>query len=212
MRNGDATKSASPEPPLALLMRPWFWCLFIGALWGLPLMRALSADLPDPVPGYEGPSVTGEFVDEFGQSVSFTGLHGHLVIVGELPMAEEQSRDSAFQELRVLRKRVRGLSPVVTFAVLVQALESEALSVYLDEKRARKPSNVFLLDGDGAGFEAMVDRGGDPEARFFLLDRHGRMRGAYRVDTPGMDRLAVDAGILANWLGSDPPPGEPIRR
>lgn len=212
MGQGDATNSGSAERPLALLTQPWFWCLFIGGLWALPLLRALSAELPDPVPGYDSPAVTGAFVDEFGRSVSIAGLRGHLVIVGELPMAEEQSRDSAFQNLRVLRKRVRGLSPVVTFAVLVQATDSEALSLYLDEKRARKPSNVFLLDGNGAGFEDMLARGGDPEARFFLLDRHGRMRGAYRVDTPGMDKLAVDAGILANWLGSDPPPGEPIRR
>jgi hypothetical protein len=112
----------------------------------------------------------------------------------------------------VLRKRVRGLSPVVTFAVFVRVGDSEALSLYLDEKRARKPSNVFLLDEDGTGFGNMVERGGDPEARFFLLDRHGRMRGAYRVDTPGMDQLAEEAGQLANWIGSDPPPGEPIRR
>ena len=212
MEQGDSSNSDLAERPLALLGRPWFWCLFIGGLWGLPLLRALSAEFPDPVPGYESQAVSGAFVDEFGNAVTFAGLHGHLVIVAELPMAEEQSREGAFQDLRVLRKRVRGLQPVVTFAVLVQAGDTEALSPFLDEKRARKPSNVFLLDGDGTGFGEMVERGGDPEARFFLLDRHGRMRGAYRTDTRGMDNLAVDAGQLANWIGSDPPPGEPVRR
>ncbi|MAG62256.1 hypothetical protein CMO84_01900 [Candidatus Woesearchaeota archaeon] len=212
MDQGGAINSDLAERPLAILGRPWFWCLFIGGLWGLPLLRALSAELPDPVPGHESPAVSGSYVDEFGRTVTLAGLQGHLVIVGELPMNEEQSRESAFQDLRVLRKRVRGLSPVVTFAVFVRVGDSEALSLYLDEKRARKPSNVFLLDEDGTGFGNMVERGGDPEARFFLLDRHGRMRGAYRVDTPGMDQLAEEAGQLANWIGSDPPPGEPIRR
>ena len=103
MEQGDATTSASPERPLAVLGRPWFWCLFIGGLWGVPLLRALSAELPEPVPGYESPAVSGSFVDEFGNPVTFAGLTGHLVIVAELPMAEEQSRESAFQALRVLR-------------------------------------------------------------------------------------------------------------
>lgn len=212
MAQGDPTLPATPERPLALLGRPWFWCLFVGALWGLPLLRALSAELPDPVPGHESLPVSGSFVDEFGSPVAFDDLHGHLVIVGELPMAEEQARELAFQNLRVLRKRVRGLQPVVAFALLVQGGDPEAISLYLDEKRARKPSNVFLLDGDGAGFADLIERGGDPEARFFLLDRHGRMRGAYRTDVASMDRLAEETGILANWRGSDPPLGEPIPR
>jgi hypothetical protein len=209
---GDVTNLDLPERPLALLGRPWFWCLFIGGLWGLPLLVALNKKFPDPVPGHESPAVAGSFVDEFGHAVTFAGLQGHLVIVAELPMAEEQSREGAFQDLRVLRKRVRGLQPVMTFAVLVRVEDTETLSLYLDEKRARRPSNVYLIDADGTGFGDMVERGGDPGARFFLLDRHGRMRGAYGADTASMDQLSVDAGQLANWLGSDPPPGEPIRR
>ncbi len=212
LASGDASGQSDPGRPLAVLTKPWFWVLFIGSLWGLPLLRALSAELPDPVPGYEGTAVSGSFRDEFDRQVELTDLHGHLIIVAELPMVEEKARASSFEDLRVLRKRVRGLSPVVAFAVMVSGGDTRTLSQFLDEKRARKPSNVFLIDESGRGFQALRQQGGNPDADYLLLDRHGRIRGTYTAGETGMDQLATDAGQLANWIGSDPAPGEPIRR
>lgn len=213
MQPSASNNPAETARPLAVITRPWFWFLFIGTLWGVPLVRALSAELPEPVPGHEGPSLEADFLDEYDRRVSYADLGGHLVIVSQLPMGEDAARTRAFTNFIALRKRLRGLSPVVLFAQLADREEGPELTAFLDSRRgSRKPSTIFARDGGGQAFEALKALGKDPLANYFLLDRHARLRGVYRHDAEGIERLVVECGQLANWIGADPVPGEEIRR
>jgi hypothetical protein len=213
-------------PGPAVFARPWFWVLFVGVLFSVPLIKGLGAELPDPLPGMDRAPSEFELSDESGQLVHLSDLAGYLVIATELPLASGSAREYTMKSIRALRRRLRGLGSAVVFVVLCHGGGPDDLSALLDEWTARKPVNVFLLDTDR---EAMLDlrsEGGSASADWFLLDRHGRLRGAYGVpmlDQPNderaqaqrlvaveaeTDRLVMDAGQLANWAGSDTPPNE----
>jgi hypothetical protein len=104
---------------------------------------------------------------------------------------------------------------------------ADELSAVLDEWNVRKPVNAFLLDNDREAMSQLRHEGASASADWFLLDRHGRLRGAYGVGMMNapesdqdqsqqlvavekeMDRLVLDAGQLANWSASDPPLEQP---
>lgn len=224
MTPDDALKPAPPPRGPALVAKPWFWALFVGVLFVLPLIKGLGAEFPDPLPGADGPAMEFALPDEHGELVSLADLQGYLVIVTELPLANGQVRETTMRGLRALRKRLRGLGSTVVFVSLCHGGEASELTQLLDTWTARKPVNVFLLDEDHAVMDELRAYGKSPSADWFLIDRHSRIRGVYGVEEAEaslagealernttaneaeVDRLVVQAGQLANWMGSDEAP------
>jgi len=222
----NLTSAPDPRGP-AFISRPWFWVLFIGSLFTIPLIKGVGADFPAPLPGIDRAPYKFELQDEAGTTVRMSDLAGYLVVATELPLASGSAHQYAMLTMRAIRKRLRGLGSSVVFIMLSHGGGADELSAVLDEWNVRKPVNVFLLDNDREAMSDLRHEGASASADWFLLDRHGRLRGAYGVgmiNAPGndqsqsqqliavekeMDRLVLDAGQLANWSASDPPPEQP---
>ena len=216
-------------PGPAFLAKPWFWALFVGVLFCVPLIKGLGAELPEALPGLDRLPSEFELADENGELVSLADLQGYLVVATEMPLASGSGREHTMRTLRSLRRRLRGLGSAVVFVSLCHGGEARDLTALLDKWTARKPVNVFLLDPERQTTADLRHEAGSESADWFLLDRHGRLRGAYGVAPVNqpqnmdaqaeaqrlvavdaeMDRLVWQAGQLANWAGSDTAPGGP---
>jgi len=192
--------------PGKILSRPWFWALGIAVLFSFPLVKSLTATLPPPLPGQDGPQLSCELPDETGAMVSLESLRGHLVLVSSLPLANATASGETLSGLFRLRKHLRGLDKAVAFVLLCRGDDATALSLLLDERKARKPLNLFLLDAGGDEFTRLCTAAGSPGAEWLLLDRHGRVRGACTADEASLQALVRDTGLLANWAGQDTAP------
>jgi len=190
--------------PLPLVGKPWFWLLFVGTLFTVPFFKSMNATLPEPLPGMDGAALDFTLPGEDGVEVSLADLAGHLLVITELPLASGTQTEATFAGIRRLRKRLRGLGSTVVFVVLCHGGSPAMLTQLLDEKVARKPVNVFLIDEDGARRSWLRREAGSQSADFFLLDRHARLRGLYENTEADIDTLVMHAGQLANWLDSDP--------
>jgi len=204
--------SPAPEtnPPLAILTRPWFWVLFVGAFWSIPLFKSIGAEWPEPLAGFERSPEVRQYVLADGRGVSLAELRNQLVIASVLDLSTPESSRRTFEAFRENRSRVRGLSSLVIQLVLVQGADLEGLELFLEEKTARRPNNLYVLDAEGDELLALRRMADSPTATTFLFDRHARLRGFYGGSEAELDRFARETGILANWIGSDPEPGEPI--
>ena len=186
--------------------RPWVWLLLVGTLFSLPLIKSGTNELPPVPPGIDGESLEFHLPDETGTEIALADLAGHLLVITDLPLANGTATEATFEGIIALRKRLRGLGSAVVYVVLCHGGSAAELSALLDEKRARKPVNLFLLD-EGRGTAAWLRRtAGSESAAFFLLDTHRRLRGVYPGTQRGVDELVHLAGMLANWPEADPAP------
>ncbi|MFT5287162.1 MAG: hypothetical protein ACI8TQ_003342 [Planctomycetota bacterium] len=202
--------SPDTNPPLRIFTRPWFWVILMSSLWSLPLLKSLQGEFPDPVPGFDREPEAFELLDDTGRKIAISDLGQYLLIVQILDLSSPGAADASFEEFRVRRKRLRGLGSMAVHLILVEDADAPELRAFVDSRTARRPHNFFLVDEGGKvrrSLQAAADR---PDAKLFLLDRHGRMRGAYGGGLAESDRFAQNSGQLANWAGSDPGIGEPV--
>ncbi|HZM01371.1 MAG TPA: hypothetical protein VFD43_14080 [Planctomycetota bacterium] len=204
---------AGPSPAggglLSRLTSPWAWLLVLAVGFAIPLIKALRSELPPPLPGIDRPGQDSALPDETGASRSLSELRGRLVIVTALTLANAVERDAAFDGLRRLRKRLRGLGTEVAFYTVCSGGDAAGLGALLDAKKARRPTELYLLDAGGEEFARLAKAAGAASASFLLFDRHGRVRGAYGDSQDELDRLVEQTGQLANWVGQDPASGQP---
>ncbi|MHC5212196.1 MAG: hypothetical protein ACYTG2_15875 [Planctomycetota bacterium] len=202
---GPASGDTGPAPrrPAGLLVRPWFWVAIVALGFAIPLLKSIGRELPPPLPGQDGPALVLSLHDESGALRQLDELRGRIVIVTALSLANATEREATFDSLRVLQKRLRGLTPVLGWAVLCPGGSAAELAALLDAKKARRPYHLYLLDEGGAGMDRLCAESGSPSARLLLLDRHGRARGTYGDGEDEIDRLVAHAGELANWPGQD---------
>lgn len=179
-----------------LLTRPLFWVLLIAASFGIPLIKGLNKDLPPVPPGTDNRPAVFALPDEHGAIVRSEDLRGSLLVVTDLPLANQAERERGFDGIRALRKRLRGMGSAVKFVVLCHGGDAAALSALLDAKTARKPVNVFLLDEGHEEMDALRRVAGAASARFLLLDRHGRPRGAWGDSEADVDEMVWLVGVL----------------
>jgi hypothetical protein len=201
-----AASEPAPRRPLSILERPLFWVLVIAIAFSIPLVKALTSHLPPRLPGEDRAPEDCELPDEAGASVSLASLRGSLVVVTPLSLANADERQTAIRNILGLRKHLRGLDQALIVVTLCRGGTAADLSPLLDEHKARKPANVFLLDEDGAAFARLAAAAGAPSANALLLDRHGRIRGAYGDGDAEQKRLIAETGQIANWVGEDSPP------
>ncbi len=205
---GAGEPLTAARAPLALLQRWWFWAGLLALLWAFPLLKSLSADLPARLPGEQGPPLDLALPDEQAGTLRLSDLRGRVLVLTELPLAEANARDTTWERLVRLRKRLRGLDQVLHYVVLAQGGDAADLSGWLEQHRAPRPELHFGLDEGGAAAARLGGLARAPSAEFFLIDRHGRIRGAYGGSPPEIDRLVEDAGHLANWSGQDLQPSQ----
>lgn len=189
-----------------MLQRWWFWAALIAALWSFPLIKSFTAPLPPRLPGEDGPSLSASLPDERGGTTDLSLLRNRVLVVTPLPLAEARARDLTWEELVKLRKRLRGLDKALEYVVLAQGGAADDLKAWLDEHRAPRPELHFAMDADGATWRRLASQADAPSAEFLLLDRHGRVRGAYGAEPAEIDRLVEHAGQLSNWIGEDKAP------
>lgn len=194
-----------PSRATRFLGRPWPWLLLVATLFSLPLLKG-GRDLPPVPPGLDRPPFELELPDEQGRLVSLAQLRGHLVVIGELPLANRAEAERGIDAFHALRKRLRGLGSAVVYLLLCHGGDAETLGALLDERRARKPVNVFLLDEQRVVAGRLRRHAGSETADLFLIDRHGRLRVLEAATPDGIDRLVHTTGLLANWAGADPEP------
>ncbi len=200
----DAPPTAASERS-RLLGRPIFWVLLIGVLWSLPLIKSLTSEMPDMLPGFDDAPLEFALVDDTGREIAAEDLRGHLLIITEMTLANADAMNATFDDLRGLRKRVRGLGHAALFVVFCHSGKPSDLTTLLDDRKARKPANVFMLDPDRAAFEDVRRQARSRSATFFITDTHGRVRGVYGAEEEDRDRMVGALGLLANWRASDPP-------
>jgi hypothetical protein len=177
--------------------------VLLGALWCFPLWKSLQADLPPRLPGEDGPSLDLALPDERGGTFTLAERRGRLLLLTALPLTEATARDSTWQRLVRLRRHLRGIDMVLDYAVLAQGGDATDLLPWLDSLNAPRPGLFFALDADGSQMRRLCGQAGAPSAEFLLLDRHGRLRGAYGGDEAQQERLVEHAGQLANWAAQD---------
>ena len=196
----------------ALAGRWWFWALLLAFMWSVPLVKSLSSELPPPLAGYDREPLQLSLRTEADEDVSLRDLGGYLLLVGELRLSDAEQASKAVDRLNEIRDRLRGLGSAVVHLLLVEGGGRGELAALVEERKIRKPQHVFLFDEGGAAWRELVGaEGSGPDAAYLLLDRHGRLRGAYPDVPEEIDRMVREAGQLANWPGQDPPPGEPVR-
>jgi len=214
--DGQAGVGRSPRSGRArVFTHPVTWLALIGLLWGLPLLKSLRATYPEPPPGFDRPAEAFSLVDSEGRPVALDDLQGFLLVVQPLDLASE-SAPADFDTFRARKKRLRGLGSLVHHVLLVQGAEGDELAGFLDERTARKPSNLFLLDPGGHIWTELAEPGdaaavpGVEAPSHLVLDRRGRLRGTYDDTEASEVALARLLTLLGNWEGCDPPLGEPV--
>ncbi len=188
------------------LARPWVWVLIVAVFFSFPLVKSLNRELPDAPPGIDSRPADFLLPDNNGANIHTDQLRGRLLVVTELTLVNITERDRAFAGIRALRKRMRNLGHLVVYVVLCHGGTVAEVDQLLDERKARKPVNLFLMDEGHEQMDILRRTAGSASARFFLLDRHGRIRGAFDDRPSDIDALVDTAGLLANWEGADPPP------
>lgn len=191
---------------------PLFWILLIGGLWALPLFRSLNATLPEPLPGSDSTPLSLQVIPTEGGELGLSKLSGHLLLLSDLPLANAVTTEASFAKLRGLHMKLRAMAPLLRYLVYCHGGSKEDLKALLDRKTARKPSHDFLLDPNREGWDEILRQAQSPSAHYLLIDRHGRLRGIYGGETTEISRLVREVGQLGNWVGQDPPLGEPIQR
>ena len=175
--------------PLPVLQRWWFWVGLIGLLWAFPLWKSLRADLPARLPGEDGPALDLSLPDDHGGTFHLADLRGRCVVLTALPLAEERARDETWEAL--------------VYAILAHGGGADELRGWLEEHRAPRPELHFAIDEGRVEMSRLCAQAGAASADFLLLDRHGRIRGAYGREPEEVERLVLHAGQLANWPGQD---------
>lgn len=189
-----------------VLAHPLFWVVLIAALWSFPLVNALRRDLPDMLPGVDEPPITFTALDDTERELTAEDLRGHLLVITEMTLANAPKMNETFDDLRGLRKRMRGLGHAALFVTFCHGGTAADLDALLDARKARKPANVFVLDPDRAAFDSLRRQAGSRSAAFLLADSHGRIRGVYGTEEGERDRMLGALGQLANWRDADPAP------
>ena len=209
---GSVTGSVSTAFPQRVAARltgsPWFWAIFVAAVFTLPLVRSIRRTLP------AAPPVLGTFpafalLDQAGKPVRETDLRGHLVV---LEFTSAGALGGGGSPLAKLQRRVRNTGEAVHLVSFVDAPLAPAASPV--------PALAALAKTAGAGAWRWTLAGGDVKAlegatlkalrapedgtlagRLLLLDGRGRIRRLGAPSPAEIDLMMRDTGLLVNMEG-----------
>jgi protein SCO1/2 len=195
----------------SLVVRPWFWVLFVALTFVLPLYKAFTRRVPKAPPPL---AQLGDFelVDQIGRRVGTEELEGVVWCVGFTAMSESEHGDALTRSMAKIRFRTRNLSGA--FHLVTVTLDPErdtiaARDAYAQRFHAAAPSWSFLggdvpaVQSALARFELSTDANPSMaefsrRERLVLVDKQGKIRGYYTTDPDALDAIVADIGLLAN--------------
>ncbi len=202
------TPAAAPLQRAAarLTGSPWFWVLFVGVAFALPLVRSVKRALP-PAPPVLGTFPAFSLVDQTGAAVRDADLRGHLVI---LEFTSTRALAGGGSPLSKLQRRVRNTGEVVhlmSFVDTSSSLPGDPALLALAKSAGAGAWRWTLAGGDvkplaAATLAAMhAPEDGTLAGRLLLVDTRGRIR---RIGAPSpeeIDLMMRDTGLLVNMEG-----------
>jgi hypothetical protein len=175
----------------ALIGRPWFWAVFVGALFAGPLLRGLTQGAAPPPPPVLGTFPSFDLRADDGREFAAARLRGRPFIADLLcrDCAAASGRAGA---MRNLQHRTRNLGDALWLVSFSDDLDLAALR--------------GLRERHAAGARWMLVSGVPPAAAplfsgentVLLVDGQRRIRGRYdAARRDEIDRLLVDAALIA---------------
>ncbi|MDL2717339.1 MAG: hypothetical protein PT977_06260 [Acidobacteriota bacterium] len=201
--SGDIRAAFPQRVAAALTGSPWFWALFVAAVFTLPLVRSVRRALP------AAPPVLGTFpafslVDQAGNPFREASLRGHLVF---LEFTSAESLVAGGSPLAKLQRRVRNTGEAVHLVSFVAGATDSGTLATLAKNAGAGAWRWTLAGGDIKPLEAATlqalhaPEGGTLAGRLILLDGRGRIR---RLGSPSPDEIDLmmrDTGLLVNMEG-----------
>ncbi|MEM7248664.1 MAG: SCO family protein [Acidobacteriota bacterium] len=211
----EATEESAPKRS-GFWLSPAFWVLGIGLIFTLPMVRAITSDIPGPLPVL-GEVPEFQLIDQTGRPFGSEELRGR-VWVGSLIFTRCPTICPALMgELYEIQHRSRGLGEafkIVSITVDPEHDTPEVLAASAAQYKASSRVWIFLtgehdaimklaVEGLKMSMGAEGDRS-DPmnvfhSGSFVLVDQSGQIRGFYDPMEEGkLDDLLRDAGLLVN--------------
>jgi protein SCO1/2 len=218
---GDS--GAPPAPPGReddrlgrLVGRWWFWVAFVLVAFSWPIVRAVTTELPPPLPVL---ATVPEFTltSQHGKPFGSEDLRGRVWLAGFVFTRCPTVCPALTTHMVGIQRRARHLQDafyLVSFSVDPDYDTPEVLAEYARLMRA-KDANWAFLTGPTADMQRVVKdgmkiamEGAGPDAKpeevvhgtyLVLVDQQLRIRGYYDSSDPErVDQLLRDAGMLAN--------------
>lgn len=211
-----------------LVGKPLFWILIVGTLASYPMALAFLNAAPEP------PKVLSQLpdfsvIDQNGEAFGLQRMAGKVWIANFIftrcpticvQLTEEMER------IQIRLKHANRQIQLVSFSVDPDYDTPERLKTYGARFRAQPWLWTFVtgpIDSlkkviiDGFKISMGREEGTPPDdilsifhgTKLVLVDRQGGIRGYYDADRAGVDRLLVEAGIVANVTGSANQPKQP---
>jgi protein SCO1/2 len=201
-----------------LVMNKWFWLFFCLFFFLYPIIRTVNKELPPPLPVlYQLKSF--KLVDENNQSFGSEDLSGKVYFAHFHFTACPTVCPEGYEKLQKIQKRIKGVRQtvqIVSFSVDPKTDTPSVLFKKARELNANPYTWKFLTAKSVEEIEHVVHKGfklayTDPASvdspydlahseQLFLVDHKGRVRGIYRMDEDGTNRLMIDTGLLINRI------------
>lgn len=194
-----------------------FWILFTGMMFGVPLYRSVTRELPKPNPVY-GTVPDFNLVDENGNKFSKSELKGKTYLASFVFTSCASTCPATLKKLQVIKKRTRQLGH--HFMQLTFTVDPEVDTPEVLFKQARdvdaNPFKWKFLTGTHSELEKLLIDGfkvpmGDKTPieggnlydvahsnRVILVDKRHKIRGYYKLDDKSIDQLMIDIGLIVN--------------
>ncbi len=196
----------------ALVVKPAFWLLFIGAMFTWPILRSIDAErsLPHRRPTL-GRVRDFSLRDQNGGSLGPGELRGRIWVANFTAVACEpmcgQSR-RMLARMGEVQHRTRNLGDAIRLVTLTVDPDRDTPTQMADLAGAFRASRRTwrFLSGSPALVRAVLDDfqvvGRTPQTRFALVDAEMQIRGFYDLtDEAALDLLLRDIGLLASPRG-----------
>ncbi len=200
----------------AVVGRPLFWILVLGALAAWPLVWSLRTPVPPPAPVL-GAVPAFQLTDQDGRAFGSKDLAGHVWVASFIFTRCQTVCPRVTAQMARVQARTRDLEPalhLVSFSVDPEHDTPARLAAYAQAHRAN-PRMWTFLTGPAAAVQETVEKGlrvsmgrdpNDPSpagishgTHLVLVDGQGRLRGYYSSEEPdAVDRVVRDAALLVN--------------
>ena len=200
----------------AVVGRPLFWILVLGALAAWPLVWSLRTPVPPPAPVL-GAVPAFQLTDQDGRAFGSKDLAGHVWVASFIFTRCQTVCPRVTAQMARVQARTRDLEPalhLVSFSVDPEHDTPARLAAYAQAHRAN-PRMWTFLTGPAAAVQETVEKGlrvsmgrdpNDPSpagishgTHLVLVDGQGRLRGYYSSEEPdAVDRVERDAALLVN--------------
>src|SRR5581483_7456990 len=175
----------------ALIGRPWFWAVVVGALFAAPLLRGLTQGAAPPPPPILGTFPWFDLRADDGSEFGAAGLRGRPFIA-DLLCRDRAAANGRAGAMRNLQHRTRNLGDALRLVSFSDGLDLADLRG-LRERHAAG-ARWTLVSGVPPAAAPLFSG----ENTVVLVDGQRRIRGRYDAGRRDeIDRLLTDAALIA---------------